>query len=148
MFSNGRRGHCIAGSGNSLILGRRGGDKETAPTLPGRLENAQAWKLARIRDDHLPVASVLSLTRSAREKPEPGATPRAWEWGAEMRDDHRSASLKCSGCEVFLHRRLPQVTSTAASPAAPPAPAPAVAALNRLVAAAAAGSKPGPSFQP
>lgn len=45
---------------NSLILNWRGGDRKTQ-ILPGRLENAQVRKPAGIRDDHLPVASVLSL---------------------------------------------------------------------------------------
>lgn len=45
---------------NSLILNWRGGDRKTQ-ILPGRLENAQVRTPAGIRDDHLPVASVLSL---------------------------------------------------------------------------------------
>lgn len=61
-----------------------------------------------------------------------------------MRGDYLSASLKCSECQMFRHRRLLQLTGAAASSAASPAPAPAAASLDVLVAAAAAGSKPGP----
>lgn len=59
-FEREERRRCRAGSGNSLILNWRGGDRR-APTLPGLQEDAQARTPAGIRDDHLPVASVLSL---------------------------------------------------------------------------------------
>lgn len=115
-------------------------------TRPGR-------KPAGLRDDHLFVASVLSL-KDRRErsrslgKPQPCC--QGLGGGAVLGGDHRSVSPKRSECEVLRHRRLPQLTRAAASPAAPPAPAPAAAAQDALaaVAAAAAGSRPGPSLQP
>lgn len=114
---------------------------------PGRLENAQARTPAGFRVDHLRVASVRSLKRRVRAEWEPGEIPALLlgpGGGAVMRGDHRSASLKCSKCQMFRHRRLPQLTGAAASSAASPVPAPAAASLDVLAAAAAAGSKPGP----